>query len=507
MTIPGLSVDLSSDVPVYRQIADGVRAAALDGRLDSGRRLPPTRDLARQLGVNRNTVVAAYDLLAADGVVRSHTGRGTYLVVGSASASAPPSPLGSAAWFTGFSRAVEGPGVGGLLSAYSAAIWSDGISFAGSYPARDLMPVDKFRRALTDVLARDGADLLSYGPTAGHGALRESVAREMRRNGSKVSADGIVVTNGSQQGLDLVFRALLDRGDPVVLEEPTYTGALSVLHSLGARLVGVPVDEDGIRPDLLAVALERHRPRVVYLQPTFHNPTTAVMGEGRRREVLSLASRHRCVVVEDDWAGDLRLEGTNLPTLHALDTDGRVVYVSTFSKKLIPGLRIGWVAAPAPVLDRLVTLKQIEDCGTSPVLQAALHAFLEGGGLEAHLARVRPAYRERRDAMVAALERHFPEGASWTVPAGGLFLWVTLAAGFDSGELLALARERGVLFNRGDLFHVEGGGRNFLRLSYAAVPRDRIEAGIEALGKLVKERWPGARNAPVERAAEAVPIL
>lgn len=507
MTIPGLDVDLASETPVYRQIADGIRAAALDGRLDRRRRLPPTRDLARQLGVNRNTVVAAYDLLATDGVVRSHTGRGTYFVLEPRSAEVEPSPVDSSEWLTGFSRAVEGPGVGGLLSAYRAATWNEGISFAGSYPAKDLMPVDGFRQALADVLARDGADLLSYGPTAGHGPLRERLATEMRAKGSRISADGIVVTNGSQQGLDLIFRALLDPGDPVVIEEPTYTGALSVLHSLGARLVGVPMDEEGIRTDLLAMTLERHRPRVIYLQPTFQNPTTSVLSEARRSQVLALAERFRCVVVEDDWAGDLRFEGADLPTLHAMDGGRRVVYVSTFSKKLIPGLRIGWVAAPAPVLERLVTLKQIEDCGTSPVLQAGLHAFLEGGGLEEHLARVRPAYRARRDVMIEALSRSFPQGATWTRPEGGLFLWVTLAAGFDTAEILALARERGVLFNHGELFHADGARRSTLRLSYAAVSRDRIEAGVDVLGRLVRERRSEARRAESERAAEAVPIL
>lgn len=501
-----MTVDLSSETPVYRQIADGIRRAAGDGSLPRGRRLPPTRDLSRALGVNRNTVIAAYDLLASDGLVRSHTGRGTYLVVEPSEAPAP-APQDGAAWITGFSRAVEGPGVGGLLSAYSAAIWTGGISFAGSYPAKDMMPVEEFRAALGSVLARDGADLLSYGPTAGHGPLREAIAEAMRRRGAQALAEGIVITNGSQQGLDLVFRALLDRGDPVVMEEPTYTGALSVLHSLGARIVGVPMDDEGIRTDLLALALERHRPRVVYLQPTFQNPTTAVLSLARRREVLALAERFRCVVVEDDWAGDLRLEGSDLPSLYELDGGRHVIYVSTFSKKLIPGLRIGWVAAPAPVLERIVTLKQIEDCGTSPVLQAGLHAFLEAGGLESHLARVRRAYRERRDAMIDALTRSFPAHATWTRPAGGLFTWVTMPPGFDSVELLGLARERGVLFNTGDLFRADGSGRNCLRLSYGAVARDRIDAGVEILGTIIKERWPGASRALASRNAEAVPIL
>lgn len=510
LTIPGLDIDAHSDLPVYRQIAERIRAAATDGRLPSGFRLPPTRDLARQLGVNRNTVIAAYDLLASEGRIRSHTGRGTFLIPEAVrEPDSPPADLSPAddAWFTAFSRAVEGPGVGSLLSAYRVAISSEGISFAGSYPAKDLMPLSSFRRAALSVLRSAGAEILSYGPTAGHPPLRDWIVADMRRKGSRVATEGVLITNGSQQAIDLIFRALLDPGDAVVLEDPTYTGALSVLNSLGARLVGVPLDEEGIRPDLLALALERHRPRLLYVQPTFHNPTTRVQQEGRRREILSLAARHRCAIVEDDWAGDLRFEGEDLPTLHALDGGRHVIYVSTFSKKLLPGLRVGWVAAPAPVMERLVTLKQIEDCGTSPLVQASLHAFLEEGGLDEHLKRVRLAYRDRRDAMLEALGQHFPEGVTRTRPQGGLFLWLRLPEDLDASDLLVDARQRGVLFSRGELFHVDGGGRDTLRLTYAAASPEQITTGIRILGQLLRERWPSGRREPAGRAVEAVPIL
>ncbi len=509
MALPGLHVDLESDVPVYRQIVEAIRGALVDGRLEPGRRLPPTRELARQLGVNRNTVVAAYDELAAEGLARGHTGRGTFLAlpVEARSPATASDGAGGDAWATAFSRAVEGPGVGGLLSVYRVAVSAEGISFAGSYPAADLMPVGAFRDALAEVLRDRGAEVLSYGPTAGYGPLREAIAADMRRKGSRAASEEILITSGSQQAIELVFRALLDRGDPVAIEEPTYTGALSVLSSLGARLVSVPVDAEGIRPDLLAIALERHRPRVLYVQPTFQNPTTRVMPEPRRREVLALAERHRTPVVEDDWAGDLRFRGEDLPTLHALDGGRRVIYVSTFSKKLLPGLRVGWVAAPAPVLERLLALKQIEDHGSSPLLQSALHVFLRGGGLEEHLARVRPAYRERMETMLAAMDRHFPEGVEWTRPDGGLFLWVTLPAGMDGSDLFVVARERRVLFSRGELFHAEGAGRETFRLTYASVQPAQIESGIEVLGALIRDRWDAGTGALPRRADEAVPIL
>ena len=308
MTIPGLQIDWNCADPVYRQIATAIRRAVVDGRLPAGHRLPATRDLARQLGVNRNTVVAAYEALSSEGWTRSHTGRGTFVVGRPEPASAPASAADS--WFTAFSRTVEGAAASGLQSIYRLAISpEDAISFVGSYPTGDLLPVDSWKQALAETLEEQGSAILGYGPTAGQPALREIVSADMQRHGSTVSADEILITNGAQQALHLVLSSFVERGDDVLIEEPTYTGALSVLSSLGARAIGVPVDDQGIRPDLLALALERHKPRLLYLQPTFQNPTTCVMGEGRRREVLALARRYACLIVEDDWAGDLRFEG------------------------------------------------------------------------------------------------------------------------------------------------------------------------------------------------------
>ncbi len=503
-----LQIDLESPVPVYRQIADAVRRGLEQGELPPGTRLPPTRDLARRLGINRNTVVSAYDALAQEGLVQSHTGRGTFLVTPGGDYEAPgPSGGDAAPWFSGFSRAVERAGVGRLLSMYRVVTSKEGISFAGSYPASDLMPVEPLRKAISGSMKEAGEELLGYGPTAGHEPLRRWIAGSMRKQGSVLDADQVLITNGAQQALELVFRVMIDSGDPVVIEEPTYTGALSALHSLGARVVGVPVDAEGMRPDLLAVALERHRPRLIYLQPTFQNPTTSVMSEARRREILAVAERHRCVVVEDDWGGELCFDGKPLPpSLHALDGGRRVIYLSTFSKKLLPGLRIGFVVAPPEVMEPLISLKQIRDCGTSPLLQAGLHRFLQSGGLNDHLRHALPVYRERRDATMAAMERYFPQGVRWTRPAGGLFTWVTVPPAINTTDLFESARREGVLFSRGELFHSGGGGSDTLRLTFAGNPPHEIESGIKTLGSLMTAIM-GKDERDGEAAARAVPIL
>jgi 2-aminoadipate transaminase len=509
VTIPGLRIDLNSDVPVYRQIVEGVRAAALEGGLRPGHRLPATRDLARHLGVNRNTVVAAYETLVEEGWVRSHTGKGTFLVWRpGATADASEIHDENDTWFTAFSRSAEGAAAGSLQAIFSMVVSpADGISFVGSYPAAELIPVEPFRDAIRKALADRGPEVLAYGPTAGYAPLRETIAGEMRGRDMPAAADDVLVTNGAQQALELVFRTFLDRGDAVVIEEPTYTGALSVLGALGARTVGIPLDDEGIRPDLLAIALERHRPRLIYTQPTFHNPTTRVMSEARRREVLALAARYRCPIVEDDWGGDLRFEGEDLPTLYALDRGQHVVYLSTFSKKLMPGLRLGWATAPAPVMRRLIELKRIQDCGTSPLLQAGMDAFLRDGGLDDHLRRIRPAYRKLRDSMANALRRHFHPDAAWDLPLGGMFIWVQLPAGFDGDDLNVAARQSGVLYSRGEWFHSDGSGGNTMRLTYSAVSEEQIAKGVATLGRLVHERWPDRTDHSRQSATETMPIF
>ncbi len=329
----------------------------------------------------------------------------------------------------------------------------------------------------------------------------------MTRRGTPTSAEEVLITNGSQQAIDLIARAFVDHGDLVLIENPTYSGAISSFESFGARLAGLQLDEDGILPGGIARSAGRTGAKLLYVTPSFQNPTTAVMPLPRRRQVLEEAAASNLMVIEDDWAGGLRFEGADPPTLRSLDREGRVIYLSTFAKQLIPGLRIGWIAGPRPVIDRLSVLKQINDYCSSPLMQVALEEFCRGGGLARHLALVRPAYRERRDAMLAALGGTFPAGAAWTKPEGGLFLWVRLPGELDAAELQAEAERRGVIVSGGDPFHLEGRGPASLRLTFASATTAEIERGIRSLGSILKKMLSASGRRRQEPVAEAYPLV
>jgi len=320
-------------------------------------------------------------------------------------------------------------------------------------------------------------------------------------------ADEVLITNGSQQAIDLIARAFVDHGDLVLIENPTYSGAISSFESFGARLAGLPLDGEGLLPGTISRSAGRNGAKLLYLTPSFQNPTTAVMPLDRRRRILEEAAASNLLVVEDDWAGGLRFEGEDLPALRSLDGEGRVIYLSTFAKMLIPGLRIGWIAAQRPVIERLVVLKQINDYCSSPLVQAALDEFCRSGALSRHLNVVRAVYRERRDRMVAALARHFPAGAFWTRPEGGLFLWVRLPAPIDAGALQSEAESRGVIVSAGDPFYLEGRGPSCLRLTFASATNAEIDRGIRVLGSILKKLLSAQGRRRREPAPEAVPLV
>ncbi|HEV2960936.1 MAG TPA: PLP-dependent aminotransferase family protein [Candidatus Angelobacter sp.] len=369
----------------------------------------------------------------------------------------------------------------------------DMISFAGGMPAPELFPIPEFQSACKKVLAEHGAAVLQYSTTEGCLPLRQFVADDLKRRGVVVGPENVLITSGSQQALDLVGKLLIDPGDLVVVEAPTYVGGLQAFNLYEAQYWGVPVDDQGLRTELLKDAL-RARPKLLYVLPNFQNPSGVTMSLQRRQELLSLASEYEVPVVEDDPYCELRYEGEPVAPLILLDP-ANVIYLGTFSKTLSPGLRLGWIVAPVEVINKLVQLKQGTDLHTSGFNQLIALEATQGGFLEEHVKQLREVYRQRRDVMLQSLEEFFPTDATWTHPQGGMFLWVTMPSGFDTRELLKAAVQENVAYVPGNSFfpNSEDGSRH-MRLNFSNAAPERIREGIRRLSVAARKQMEQTRG-------------
>ena len=355
------------------------------------------------------------------------------------------------------------------------------ISFAGGLPAPALFPTERIREASDRVLAQRGERALQYSTTEGYSPLRAWAAEQL----PGAAAERVQIVSGSQQALDLVAKALLDPGDRVALAAPTYMGALRAFDPYEPEYLTVASDEDGLLPGSLEAALKRG-PKLVYVIPNFDNPRGTTMSLERRRNLLESADRHGVLIFEDDPYGQLRFEGEPLPSLFELAPD-RVVYSSTLSKTVAPGLRIAWLVAAPELLEQLTQIKQAADLHTSTLGQMVAHAVVEGDFLAEQLPRIQSYYHRQRDAMLAALDNHLPSSVHSTRPKGGMFLWLTLPEGSDGLELLQSAARRGVAYVPGAPFFADGSGLNTLRLSYSVASLEQIERGVATLGAVLTE--------------------
>ena len=369
------------------------------------------------------------------------------------------------------------------------------ISFAGGMPAPDVFPLEKFKEACLTVLDKQGPPSLQYGSTEGYVPLREMIARHSANYGITVTIDNILITSGSQQALDLLGKIFINPGDNILVESPTYIGALQAWSTYGAEFIPVPLDGHGMITSQLEDRL-RAGPKFMYVLPNFQNPTGSTLAYDRRLKLIELAERYGVPIVEDDPYGQLRFEGENLPAIEVLDSQtraqdecysGNVIYLSTFSKTLAPGIRLAWVVAPPEVISKLIQAKQGADLHTSTFNQIVAHEVANGGFLTEHVKLIRKVYKERRDVMLDTLEEHMPEGVSWTRPKGGLFLWVKLPEELDAQELFKDAVKQKVAFVPGSPFYAEGGHHNTMRLNFSNACPEKINDGICRLSQVVKD--------------------
>jgi 2-aminoadipate transaminase len=501
-----LELDRESRIPLYIQIVAQVRDMISSGALKIGDRLPANRELAELLGVNRTTVSNAYAELEADGLITSHVGRGTFVsAVPQKREQSAPTLVSPIVWDS-------------LLADQKGDIWlsrllhsqqrKDTISFAYGLPQAELFPVDEFRRSVDRALRRDGMNLLQLGNSNGYEPLRESLSTQLSASSIKAKPDEILITNGCQQSLDLIRRVFVGPGDEVALENPTYPGALSVFcGSNASKFISIPVADRGMDLDALEDILSRRRPKLIYTVPTYQNPTGATMDMAARQRLLGLAVKHRVAIIEDDIYSELRYDGPMLPSLKALDEHGVVISISSFSKVGFPGLRVGWIVAPRAVIEHLNVAKQHCDLHAGLLTQAAVYEFSRHGLLQKHIKRVRRAYSIQRDAMLKAMEKHFPAEAKWTRPAGGMAVWVSLPAMLNADEILVHAAENGVIFSPGSHFYSSSPQLNMMRLCFTMANPLLIEEGIKRLGAVVKARMTTRKKQRALRKAEGYRAL
>jgi DNA-binding transcriptional MocR family regulator len=463
--------------PIYRQLYEHIKGCIELGALHPGERLPATRELAGQLGLNRATISSAYDLLETAGLISGHVGRGSFVTT-----VAPRS---------------AGVDWAGLLpsGAPRTPVPDARISFSTSRPSEFLFPLEAFRATCSEVIqSAEAQNILQLGSAAGYAPLRRYLLERGREEGIVREGADILITSGCQQGFDLLQRVLVAHGETVLLEDPVFPGLVSVFRRAVANVIGIPVGRNGLDVRLAESVLEREPARLLVVTPSFQNPTGASLPLEERRRLLQAARRAGTILVENDIYGDLVYRGSREPTIRQLDETGDIVLLRSFSKLAFPGLRVGWVIGPARLIARLAEAKQASDLHTDHLAQAVLLRFAESGRLDAHRRQMLEAGRERLHAALEACQRHLPAGSRFTRPCGGMNLWVSLPEPLDAAELLPKAVREGVSYMPGKYFAVGRTEPGALRLSFAQLPPERITAGIATLGRLFRSELERVRE-------------
>jgi len=369
----------------------------------------------------------------------------------------------------------------------------DIISFAGGLPNPNAFPINELQDVVKKVLDKDGKLALQYGPTEGIRALRNTLANRCAKDGIDATSDNILITTGSQQGLDVLGRIFLDPGDTIIVELPTYLGAINAFRAYEINFEGIPLDKDGMRVDLLEEKIKELQkkgivPKFIYVVQTFQNPAGVVMPESRRKKLVDIANDYDLIVIEDDPYGKLIYEGEAVKPIKSFDDEGRVIYLSTFSKILAPGFRLAWIVASQELIRKLSVGKQALDLCTNTFAQFIANEFIESGYLDLHIMRIIEMYRPKRDKMIESIKKYFPPDTICHKPRGGMFAWVTIPGNIDTEEMFLDAIKEKVAYIHGKAFYVDGGGANSMRLNFSYSSEELIEEGIRRLGRVIERK-------------------
>jgi DNA-binding transcriptional MocR family regulator len=489
----GMEIDLrrNGDIPLYRQLHAAISERIRSGKLSAGARLPSVRNLAKELGVSLITVVQAYDALAVDGLAYAAVGRGTF--VGLAQSSLPATPKaenghaqrasGESDWQASLPVYLRAPRISAMQAMLRPVLRSEFISLAAGTPDPTLFPLRALGRLWHRAMALEDPRFLQYGTPQGDHNLRSWIAAYCGTIGIGARPEDVLITSGSQQAIDLVARTFVGPGDYVLVESPTFLTALDIFEGRGAKLLGVPLDADGARMDVAAALIERFHPRLVYTIPTAQNPTGTTMTEERRRRLAALARQYNFIVLEDDICSDFAYEGEPPHAIKSHDTAGHVVFIKSFSKTVIPGLRVGCVVAHSALLARLIEAKSLVDRFTSPLIQRTLWRYLSTPQYLRDLDKARDTYRRRRDAVLRALQEYMPGGVTWTRPDAGFNLWIGLPDTVSAAEAFEEGLREGVACGVGDLFLPHTPPPSGVRISFADVPEAVLTEGIRRLSR------------------------
>jgi len=470
-----LQLDKNSSMPLYQQLAQQLQGLINSGRLQAEEKLPPIRKLAGHLGINNITVVNAYRQLEQDGLLYSRVGSGTYVRPSSRvqDFSLPNASEGSDYNLPGLNIMDQG----------RLQIPDGAYNFASAIPNPELFPVADFKDILNQVLDRDGGSAFAYQEGQGYFPLRESLSTYLLNSGIQADESCIQVISGAQQGIDIIAKSLLEAGDYVITENPTYTGAIAAFKSRGARIVPAPLEEDGVSLNALQEILEKYRPRLMYVIPNFQTPTGICYSQEKKLALLKLAKTYNFFLIEDDSFTDLSYSGQP-HAIKLLDEEHRVIFIKSFSKILMPGLRLAFLLAPGSIIPGLLRAKHSSDISTPGLIQRAFDLYLRKGLWNRHLEYMKKIYQQRYYLMLEAMKSHLPEEITYNQPGGGLSFWLRLPSGSSANYFYTRCLEKQVIISPGSLFSAsEERDSEYFRLSFAGLYPEDIGTGIQALSR------------------------